>query len=80
MAPNQSRLSDHLSLVIYHGRNKLKALIAFTSIFKGEHIKYTDMVEVIEGHKIHVKYDSPCAVQIDGDCILDVIEYWAEKN
>lgn len=80
MAPNQSRSDNHLSLVIYHGRNKIKALIAFPSIFKGEHIKYTDMVEVIEGHKIHVKYDSPCAVQIDGDCKLDVLEYWAEKN
>lgn len=79
MAPNQDRFSNHLSLVIYHGSSKLKALMAFPSIFKGEHIKYTDMVKVFEGHKIHVKYDSPCAVQIDGDCILDVTEYWAQK-
>jgi len=80
MAPNQDRFSDHLSLVVYHGKSKLKALMAFPSIFKGEHVKYTDMVEIIEGHKVHVKYDKPCAVQIDGDTKLDVIEYWAEKN
>jgi hypothetical protein len=27
-----------------------------------------------------VKFSRPCAVQIDGETILDVTEYWAEQK
>ena len=79
MAPSQDRMGDTLSLVVYSCKSKLKSLILFPSIFKGEHVSHTDVVTIVKGHKIHVKYDKPCAVQIDGDTVLDVIEYWAEK-
>lgn len=78
VSPNQDRFSDTISVVIYHTRSKLKALIAFPSIFKGEHIKNKDMVEIISGKKIHVEYSRPCAGQIDGDTVLNVTEYTAE--
>ena len=79
MAPSQDRMGNTLSLVVYSCKSKLKSLILFPSIFKGEHVSHTDVVTIVKGHKIHVKYDKPCAVQIDGDTVLDVIEYWAEK-
>ena len=78
MAPNQDRFSDELSLVIYSSKSKIKSLILFPSIFKGEHVKNTKVVTILTGKKIHVKFDAPCAVQIDGDTVLDVTEYTAE--
>ena len=78
MAPNQDRFSDHLSLVVYMGKSKLVSLMRFPSIFKGEHIKYKNAVKVITGKKISVRFNEPCAVQIDGDTVLDVIEYTTE--
>lgn len=78
VAPAQDRNSDHLSVVVYHCKSKLKALISFPSIFEGKHVEKKDMVEVIEGNKVHVKFSRPCAAQIDGDTVLNVSEYWAE--
>jgi len=78
MAPDQDRFSDELTLVVYNSKSKIKSLILFPSIFKGEHVKNTEIVKVFKGKKIHVKFDSPCAVQIDGDTVLDVLEYSTE--
>ena len=78
IAPDQDRFSDHLTVVVYKTRSKLKALINFPSIFEGKHIEKKDLVKIIEGKKIHVKFSRPCAAQIDGDTVLNVTEYWAE--
>ena len=78
VAPDQDRFSDTLTVVIYMTRSKLKALMAFPSIFEGKHIEKTDIVKVFTGRKIHVKFSRPCAAQIDGDTVLNVTEYWAE--
>jgi diacylglycerol kinase family enzyme len=51
--------------------------MAFPSIFKGEHVKHTGMVEIHEGKTVHVKFDAPSTVQIDGETILNVTEYTA---
>ena len=77
MAPDQDRFSDTLTVVVYHCRSKLKALTAFPSIFKGEHVAKTDMVSIFTGKKIHVRFSRPCAAQIDGETVLDVTEYTA---
>ena len=77
MAPDQDRSSGKLSVVVYHCRSKLKALIAFPSIFKGEHVKKTGMVSVFTGNEVHVKFSRPCAAQIDGETVLNVTEYTA---
>ena len=60
--------------------SKIKSLKNFPLIFEGKHVELTDMVKVIEGKKVHVKFSRPCAVQIDGETILDVTEYWAEQK
>ncbi len=76
-APNQDRLNKErtVSLTVMFGSGKIKTLSVFPSIFKGEHIKHTEMVQVHTGHRITVEFDSPCALQIDGETVLNVKEY-----
>ena len=78
IAPEQDRNSDTLSVVVYMAKSKLKALIAFPSIFEGKHVDKKDMVRIIEARKVHVRFSRPCAAQIDGDTVLNVTEYRAE--
>ncbi len=74
--PDQDRLSDKktVSVMIFHGSGKLKTLMIFPSIFKGEHVKKKKYVEVLTGHRIKVEFDRPCALQIDGETVLGVNE------
>ena len=77
--PFQNRCAQDgsLSVMIFHGKGRLSTLMAFPSIFKGKHIKHKSMVKIHTGHEISVKFDKPCAVQIDGETILGVSEYKA---
>lgn len=80
IAPGQDRNEDKLTVVVYSCKSKLKSLMAFPSIFSGEHVKHTDMVYIMEGKKVHVKISEPKAAQIDGDTVLKVTEYSAELD
>lgn len=77
IAPEQDRLNDDgkLSVVVYHCFNNILALASFPSIFEGKHVEKTNMVKILTGHKIKVEFDKPCALQIDGETILNVKEY-----
>ncbi len=77
--PAQDRLNSEgkLSLMLFHRSGKLRTLMIFPSIFKGEHIKNKKFVEVLEGKDITVKFDRPTALQIDGETVLGVTEYRA---
>ena len=76
VTPEQKRLGDgSLSVCIMYGSGKLKTLAVFPSIFKGEHVKHTEMVKVLTGHEIRVEFDRPTALQIDGETILGVTSY-----
>lgn len=76
--PDQDRLGDgSLSVLVWHGRGKLRTLCAFPSIFKGEHLSRPKMCEVLTGRRINVKFKKPCALQIDGETICGVSEYTA---
>ena len=77
MAPDQDRASGKLTVVVYHCRSKLRALIAFPSIFKGEHVAKTGMIKIFTGNEIKVRFSRPCAAQIDGETVLNVTEYTA---
>ncbi len=76
-APDQDRLSEDrtLSLVIMHNKSRLKTLMIFPSIFKGEHIKHTGQVSVIKGHDISVTFNEPSPLQIDGETVTGVSGY-----
>lgn len=80
--PRQDRCAAKktLSVMVYHGCGKLKALAAFPSIFKGEHVRRREMVEVLVGHDITVEFDRPAPLQIDGETILDVTAYRAVSS
>ena len=74
--PDQDRLNNStVSTMVMYGKGKLKTLMVFPSIFKGEHVAHTDMVDVMKGKEIKVEFDAPCALQIDGETILGVTEY-----
>lgn len=75
--PEQKRNSDKLSTMIFHDAGKLKTLMIFPSLFKGEHIKHTNNVEILTGNEITVEFDRPVALQIDGETILGVSSYTA---
>ena len=76
-APDQDRLADdgEVTVVLFHGKGKIKTLLAFPSIFKGEHVKKTKIVAVHKGKQINVRFDAPSPLQIDGETVLDVSEY-----
>ncbi|MBQ6389514.1 MAG: diacylglycerol kinase family protein [Mogibacterium sp.] len=78
LAPGQDRMSDHLTVIVYMSPSKLKSLKNFPLIFEGKHVALTQMVKVITGKKIHVRFSQPCAAQIDGETVLNVLEYRAE--
>jgi len=73
--PNQKRDSKRASLMIFYGAGKLKTLMIFSSIFKGKHIKHKKNVEIICGKEINVRFDNPTPLQIDGETVLNVLEY-----
>ena len=74
--PDQDRLhNETVSLAVMYGKGRLKTLIVFPSIFKGEHVKHTEMVEIMKGKEITVKFDMPTALQIDGETVKNVTEY-----
>lgn len=74
--PNQVRLGEpkKLSVMVYRCKSKVKALATFPNIFKGEHVKKTKVVTVLEGQCIKVRFEQPCACQVDGETILNVSE------
>ena len=75
--PKPDRLNkEHtVSVMVYYGSGKIKSLAVFPSIFKGEHVNHRDMVVVLSGKEITVRFDSPAALQVDGDTIIGVTEY-----
>ncbi|MBE6780100.1 MAG: diacylglycerol kinase family protein [Ruminococcaceae bacterium] len=78
--PQQKRNSDKLSTMIFHNSGKLKTLMIFPSLFKGEHIKHTKQVEILTGNEITIEFDRPVALQIDGETIHEVSSYTATMS
>ena len=77
--PGQTRLNEEktLSVLSFHGSGKLKSLIMFPSIFKGEHVKYKKHIQVLSGKEITVEFDCPTPLQIDGETVPNVTKYTA---
>ncbi len=79
--PHQDRLDPErkVTCMVMYGAGKLRTLIAFPKIFKGEHVK-TKLVNVMKGKRIKVRFDRPVALQIDGETVLNVKEYFVESK
>ena len=76
-APVQDRkdADGKVSLMLFHGTGKFKTLCIFPSLFKGTHVKHTKHISIFTGKEITVKFDEPRALQVDGETVLDVMEY-----
>lgn len=72
--PDQKRDNEEgkMSVMLFHGKSKLKTLILFPSIFKGEHLKNKKRTAVFTGKEIIVEFETPCSAQIDGETVLNV--------
>lgn len=75
--PEQDRLNVNRSLSVesIDGLGILRGLTLFLKVYKGTHVKYSKYVHIMEGHDITVKFDRPCALQVDGEVVFDVSEY-----
>ena len=82
LTPGQDRKNEEglLSVACLTSKSRIKILPVFAKVFKGDHIKHTNIFKVIRGRDIHVKFDSPTAMQIDGETITDVLEYSVKFN
>ena len=78
-APEQDRLSDSLTCMVFKDKGRIGTLMGFPAIFKGEHVNNKKLVAVKAGKKITVKFDHPTALQIDGETVRNVTEYTAWK-
>ena len=78
IAPEQERLEEDdkkVTTVVFTGKSKLHTLIVFPSIFKGQLGKKKKMTTFFRGKEVEVKFEKPCALQIDGETVLNVTEY-----
>lgn len=73
--PDQKREDGTVSTMLFYGKGRIKTLMVFPKIFKGEHVSHKDMVEVLKGHEVTVEFDRPTALQIDGETIVGVTKY-----
>ena len=82
VAPAQDRFNEDgtVSVVTLYKKNRLVTLMRFPSLNKGEHVLKKDWVTVQTGKKVTVSFDQPCALQIDGDVIEDVLTYNVETG
>lgn len=79
VAPKQHRLEKEkrLTLCVFKGRSKLGTLMVFPKIFEGKLENYPKHVTYLTGKEIEVSFDNPCALQIDGETVLNVSSYKA---
>jgi diacylglycerol kinase family enzyme len=78
IAPGQDRLGESLSLSVIYNAGKLRTLMIFPKIFKGEHVRNQKMSKIITGRKITVTFTHPMALQIDGETVKNVTTYTVE--
>ena len=75
IAPGQDRESGKISVMAMHSGSRAKAIGVFLKVFKGTHIKHTEMVEIFEGYEMTAEFSHPCSMQIDGEVYNDVLTY-----
>lgn len=76
-APQQDRENaEHkVSLIVFHGCGRLRALRILPSVVRGKHMKYKKQVSVLEGKEITVEFDRPAPLEIDGDTVFAAASY-----
>ncbi|MBE6911468.1 MAG: diacylglycerol kinase family protein [Ruminococcaceae bacterium] len=77
IAPIRDRNDDDLSVIVVHSCPRLRLLTIFPTIYGGTHIKYKKYVEIFSAKEVTITYDKPCAMQIDGETVVNVKSYTA---
>jgi diacylglycerol kinase family enzyme len=82
VAPAQDRFNKEgtVSVVALYKKSRIITLMRFPLLNKGEHVNKKDWVTVQTGSKVTVSFDQPCALQIDGDVIENVLSYSVEAG
>ena len=80
VAPNQDRFDpeNKVTVVTFHKKGRIATLLSFTDFSKGNHAKLTKNIASVTGKKVEVKFDKPCALQIDGEVVENVTSYVVE--
>lgn len=75
--PGQDRLDPehYVTNMVGHNLTRVEVVSFFPMIFSGKHVKRTGFVAITKCHDVHVGFDRPCALQIDGETVLNVTEY-----
>lgn len=75
--PSQDRNDPDLKVtsMIYLKKNIFTTMFVFPKIFTGDHVKFKKLVTIIASNDITVTFDSPRALQIDGDTVSNVLTY-----
>ena len=79
IAPDQDRLAPDgkLTFIIAHDLSRARIATIFPEIFKGTHLRHEKYIKLVKCDEVTVRFDRPCAVQIDGETISGVTEYTA---
>lgn len=77
VAPGQDRMNTERTItnVVMYGKSRIKTLLVFPSIFKGEHVRHKEMVDVRVGTEVVVEFAKPQALQIDGETFKNITGY-----
>ena len=80
VAPNQDRFDpeNKVTVVTLHKKGRIATLLRFTNFSKGNHEKLSKNIDSVRGSKVEVKFDIPCALQIDGEVVENVTSYVVE--
>lgn len=81
ITPTQDRLNPErkISFAVAHTKWPISILAKLPTVYKGNHLKFKKVFEIIEGKDIKVEFDRPCALQIDGETIKNVKYYEAKS-
>lgn len=79
IAPTQNRNNGKLTVMIMHGGTRPRILSIFSTVFKGKHLKYKDIIDVYECDEVEVKFDAPSSLQADGEVVTGVTTYSARS-
>jgi len=79
LTPGQDRRSDKLCCMVWHKTSRLLALPLFISVFPGLHVHLKSMFDIRWGNDIHVEFDRPCAINLDGEVTSGITAYSAHK-
>ena len=75
IAPEQDRESGKVTVMIMHGGSRVKTLAVFSKTKTGEHVKYKEMINMIEGYDVTVEFAHPTDFQADGEVYTGIMRY-----